>query len=176
MDEIVTVREMRPEDEPQVAALFASCEDYFAAATGGPALPADVQSLYYALPEGADFDQKRLLVMCRGEGVVGLVDVVDRYPDAESCSVGMFLVDPEVRREGIGTGAGRRLVAEVAGRGMRTVAATCPGGWEPGLGFLRSMGFEVGAPQEPVGGTVGNRTRSSGETGLCTATLRLADR
>ena len=118
MDEIevaggspVTVREMTPEDEPGVAALFASCEDYFAAATGGPALPADVQSLYYALPEGADPDQKRLLVMCRGEGVVGMVDVVDRYPDADTCSVGMFLLAPEVRGEGIGTGAARRLIA-----------------------------------------------------------------
>ncbi|NUQ95506.1 MAG: GNAT family N-acetyltransferase [Streptomyces sp.] len=167
---------MRPEDEPQVAALFAACEDYFVAATGSPALPADVQSLYYALPEGADLDQKRLLVMCRGESVVGLVDVVDRHPDAGSCSVGMFLVAPEARREGIGTGVARRLVAEVAGRGMRKVAATCPDGWEPGLGFLRSLEFEVGAPQGPAGGTVGNRTRSSGETGLRTAMLRLTDR
>ncbi|MFF4499550.1 GNAT family N-acetyltransferase [Streptomyces sp. NPDC001401] len=172
-----TVREMRPEDEPGVAALFASCEDYFVAATGNPALPGDVQSLYYALPEGADFDQKRLLVMCRGASVVGLVDVVDRHPDAESCSVGVFLVAPEARREGIGTNVAGRLIEEVAGRGMRKVAATCPGNWEPGLGFLRSLGFEIGAPQDSsAGGTVGNRTRRPEESGLCTARLRLADR
>ncbi|MGW2723749.1 N-acetyltransferase family protein [Streptomyces sp. NPDC001492] len=181
MDEIevaggspVTVREMTPEDEPGVAALFASCEDYFAAATGGPALPADVQSLYYALPEGADPDQKRLLVMCWGEGVVGMVDVVDRYPDADTCSVGMFLLAPEVRGEGIGTGAARRLIAEAAGRGMRDVTATCPSGWEPGLGFLRSLGFEIGPPREVPGTTVGNRLRRPEETGLCTARLRPA--
>ena len=90
----VTVREMLPEDEPGVAALFAACEDYFVAATGGPALPGDVQSLFYALPEGADFDQKRLSVMCRGADVVGLVDAVDRHPEVESCSVGVFLVAP----------------------------------------------------------------------------------
>ncbi|MCX5047833.1 MULTISPECIES: GNAT family N-acetyltransferase [unclassified Streptomyces] len=175
MDE-VTVREMRPEDEPGVAALFASCEDYFVAATGNPALPGDVQSLYYALPDGADFDQKRVLVMCRGERVVGLVDVVDRHPDVESCSVGMFLVAPEARREGLGASVAGRLIEEAAGRGMRTVAATCPGEWEPGLGFLRSLGFEVGAPKAHAGGAMGNRTRRAEETGLCTARLQLADR
>lgn len=160
MDGIVAVREMRPEDEPQVAALFASCEDYFAAATGGPALPGDVQSLYYALPEGADFDQKRLLVMCRDGGVVGLVDVVDRHPDAGTCSVGVFLLAPEARREGIGTDVARRLLEEAAGRGMRNVTATCPRGWEPGLGFLRSLGFEIGVPHDSAA--------------LCTALLRPA--
>ncbi|MCX4880482.1 MULTISPECIES: GNAT family N-acetyltransferase [unclassified Streptomyces] len=172
----MTVRELRPKDEPGVTALFASCEDYFVAATGSPALPGDVQSLYYALPDGADFDQKRLLVMCRGERIVGLVDVVDRHPDAGSCSVGMFLVAPQARREGLGASVAGRLIEEAAGRGMRTVAATCPGQWEPGLGFLRSLGFEVRVPQAPEGETLGNRTRQAGETGLCTARLRLADR
>jgi ribosomal protein S18 acetylase RimI-like enzyme len=172
----VAVREMRPEDEAGVVRLFAECEDYFVAATGSPALPADVQSLYYALPEGADFDQKRLLVMARGERVVGLVDVVDRHPDAGTCSVGVFLVATEARREGIGEGVARGLIEEAAGRGMETVVATCPEGWEPGLGFLRSLGFEIGAPEGRAGGMVGNRLRHPGETGLCIAELRLADR
>ncbi|MBY8342512.1 GNAT family N-acetyltransferase [Streptomyces spinosirectus] len=176
MDEI-EVREMRPEDEAGVVRLFTACEDYFVAATGAPALPADVQSLYYALPEGAEPDQKRLLVLCRGEDdVVGLVDVVDRWPDVGTCSVGVFLVAPEVRRQGVGAGVARRLIEEAAGRGMRTVVATCPGDWEPGLGFLRSLGFEIGRPEEQVGETVGNRTRHPGEKGLCTARLTTAGR
>jgi hypothetical protein len=59
---------------------------------------------------------------------------------------------------------------------MRRVTATCPSGWEPGLGFLRSLGFEAGVPRAAAGGTVGNRTRRPKATGLCTARLRLADR
>ncbi|MFG2792677.1 GNAT family N-acetyltransferase [Streptomyces sp. NPDC048419] len=182
MDEIevamggpVTVREMRPEDEAGVGRLFVACEDYFVAATGAPALPADVQSLYYALPESADFEQKRLLAVCRAaDDVVGLVDVVDRHPDGGSCSVGVFLVAPEARRQGVGAGVARRLIEEAAGRGMRTVLATCPADWEPGTGFLRSLGFEIGPAQEAAGAAVGNRTRHSGENGLLTARLKVA--
>jgi len=59
---------------------------------------------------------------------------------------------------------------------MRKVVATCPTGWEPGLWFLRSLGFEIGAPEGQAGGTVGNRLRHPAETGLRTAELRLADR
>ncbi|MET7472801.1 GNAT family N-acetyltransferase [Streptomyces sp. NPDC005648] len=180
MDEIdmaggapVTVRELLPEDEKGVARLFAACGDYFTAATGSAALPADVQSLYYALPEGAEFDQKRLLVVCRGGGVVGLVDLVDRYPDAESCSVGLFVVAPEARGEGVGSAVAGRLIEEGAGRGTRKVAAACPGGWEPGLGFLRGLGFAVGEPEELTGETLGNRTRQPAETGLRRAWLNL---
>ena len=32
--------------------LFADCDDWFQAATGHPSGPGDVQSLFYALPEG----------------------------------------------------------------------------------------------------------------------------
>lgn len=172
----VTVREMRPQDEAGVGRLLAACEDYVVAATGAPALPADVQSLYYALPEGADFEQKRLLVLCRGGDVVGLVDVVDRFPGVGGCSVGVFLVAPGARRRGVGARAARRLIGEAAGRGVRTVFATCPGAWEPGLGFLRSLGFEIGRPEETAGATVGNRTRRPGERDLRTARLELAGR
>ncbi|MFJ9905159.1 GNAT family N-acetyltransferase [Streptomyces sp. NPDC101152] len=174
--EDIEVRELRPEDEAGVARLFASCEDYFVAATGAPALPADVQSLYYALPEGADLDQKRLLVLCRGEEVVGLADLVDRHPDAERLSVGLFLIAPKARRTGLGTAVARRLTEEAAGRGIRTVTATCPSDWKPGLGFLHALGFELGPPREMTGDTLGNRTRHPAETGLHTARLSLVGR
>lgn len=67
----------------------------------------------------------------------------------------------------------RWLAEEAAGRGMRMVLATCPGDCEPGRGFLRRPGFEIGASEPPPGETAGNRTRHPGENGLRTARLRL---
>jgi hypothetical protein len=84
----------RPADGPDEAALqalFAACEDYFLAATGLPSGPGDVQSMFYALPEGADPDDKRLLVVEADGEVVGLVDVVLRHPAQDTASVGLFL-------------------------------------------------------------------------------------
>ena len=120
-DESLTARPMLPEDEPAVSRVLAACEDYFLAATGSPALAADVQSLYYSLPDGADFEQKHLLVLCDGAEVVGVVDAVAGCPDARSCSVGLFLLTPEARRKAWarwwpGTCSGRPRPGDCDGR------------------------------------------------------------
>ncbi|MFE5737781.1 hypothetical protein [Streptomyces celluloflavus] len=44
----IQVRDLEPRDENDVLALFGAAEDWFVAATGRPAAPGDVQSLYYA--------------------------------------------------------------------------------------------------------------------------------
>ncbi|MFD5079414.1 GNAT family N-acetyltransferase [Streptomyces sp. NPDC058371] len=165
----LTARPMLPEDEPGVARVLAACDDYLLTATGSTALPADVQSLYYSLPEGADFAQKHLLVLCEGADVVGVVDATAAHPDDRTLSVGLFLLDPEVRRTGVGTSAARHLLQEAAAQGLSRVTATCPQDWVPGIAFLEKLGFEVQAPPEDAASTVGNRLRLPAETGLCTA-------
>ena len=172
-DPSLTARPMLPGDEPQVSRVLAACDDYLIEATGSPALPADVQSLYYSLPEGADFEQKRLLVLCDGAATVGVVDAVVGHPDGDSCSVGLFLLDPEVRRKGVGTRVARHLLREAAARGLRRVTATCPESWLPGIVFLRTLDFEVHPPQQDPAPTVGNRLRFPAERGLCTAVREL---
>ncbi|CAL9281012.1 N-acetyltransferase family protein [Streptomyces sp. SudanB182_2057] len=167
------IRPLRPEDEAGVARLLAACEDYFVAATGSAALPADVQSLYYSLPEGADFDQKHLLVLWHEDTPVGLVDAVRGHPDPATCSVGLFLIDPRVRGAGLGTRAARRLLRAAEARGTGRVTATCPPDWAPGVAFLRRLGFELHGAEPQQSPTVGNRLRRPAETRLCTAVLRL---
>ncbi|MGW1600502.1 N-acetyltransferase family protein [Streptomyces eurythermus] len=167
------IRPLEPEDEAGVARLLAACEDYFVAATGSAALPADVQSLYYSLPEGADFDRKHLLVLRHEDTPVGLVDAVEGHPDPATCSVGLFLLHPRVRGAGLGTRAARHLLREAEARGTRRVTATCPPDWAPGIAFLGRLGFEVRRPEPRQSPTVGNRLRRPAETRLCTAVLRL---
>ncbi|MFD7014940.1 GNAT family N-acetyltransferase [Streptomyces sp. NPDC059928] len=168
-DKSLTARPMLPEDEPAVSRVLAACEDYFLAATGSPALAADVQSLYYSLPDGADFEQKHLLVLCDGAEVVGVVDAVAGCPDARSCSVGLFLLTPKARRKGMGTLVARHLLREAAARGLRRVTATCPQSWTLGLAFLEKLDFEVHPPRQKTASAVGNRRGSATERDLCTA-------
>src|SRR5258707_1120111 len=65
----VTVRDLEPEDEDAVLDVYTASEDWFVAETGQPSAPGDVQSSYYALPEGSDVDDKVLLVI-EADGVV----------------------------------------------------------------------------------------------------------
>ncbi|MFE7612322.1 GNAT family N-acetyltransferase [Streptomyces celluloflavus] len=171
----LAVRPLRPEDEVGVAQLSAACDDYFVAATGSTALTADGQSMHYSLPDGADFYQKHLLVLMREDTPVGLVDAVEGHPEPTTCSVGLFLLDPQARGKGLGTRAAQHLLREAEARGTRHVTATCPRSWARGIAFLEQLGFAVSQPEPQSSTAVGNRLRRPTERQLCTAVRRLGN-
>ena len=146
----LTVRDFLPEDEPGVQALFAAGEDYFVAATGGPSTPGDVQSLFYALPNGAEPDAKRLLVVVCDEVVIGLVDVVLDHPEPAAAAVGMFLLHPDYRRRGVGDAVAGELIQHARESGFSLVTATTPLGWTPGRAFLEHLGFGIDEPEQAL--------------------------
>lgn len=165
----VEIRELGPEDERDVLDLFDAAEDWFLATTGQPAAPGDVQSLYYSLPEGASFEQKQLLLVVVDGRLAGLVDAVLHHPAQDACAVGMFLLHPHIRRQGLGTLVARALLAELAGRGITRLSASAADDWRPGLAFLRSLGFTLDEPRSPA---TANRNPGPGERTVVPATLR----
>lgn len=133
----LTLREFSPADEAGVLALFADCDDWFQAATGHPSGPGDVQSLFYALPEGASFEQKHLLV-AQAEGMIGFVDLVLHHPAPGEASIGFFLVPKDLRRWGIGREMARALAKRFPDVTRVHVRLD---GFEPGSEFLKALGF-----------------------------------
>ncbi|WP_165358750.1 GNAT family N-acetyltransferase [Haloactinopolyspora alba] len=166
---IVVREQLEPEDEPGILELFAACDDWFEAVTGGPSGPGDVQSLFYALPEGTGFEDKRLYTVRDGEKIVGLIDVVLGFPHRRACAVGTFLLAPTHRGAGLGTAISRVLLDEARLSGLDEVTAAATDAWQSGMSFLRSIGFAIGdadPSREP------QHTRASGAA-LRRATLTL---
>ncbi|GGJ25796.1 GNAT family N-acetyltransferase [Streptomyces brasiliensis] len=163
------VREPGPGDEARLLELFQACEDWFVAATGLPSGPGDVQSLFYALPEGASPDDKVLLVVEHDDALLGLVDAVRDHPAPGAVSVGLFLLAPSARRLGLGRALAETLLARA--EGFSLVRATVPPGWRPGERFLERLGFDLGAG-EAVGEAVGNRRPGPREEAVRRAELR----
>lgn len=134
------LRDLTPEDERQVLRLFAECDDWFQAATGHLSGPGDVQSLYYSLPEGADFEQKRLLVAEAQDSMIGFVDLVLNHPDEHTAAIRCFLVPRDLRRWGIGTEIVNQL--KVRYPHITRVTARVTDNWKPGTEFLKAQGFQ----------------------------------
>ncbi|NED95648.1 GNAT family N-acetyltransferase [Phytoactinopolyspora alkaliphila] len=135
--------QLEPEDEPGVLRLFQECDDWFEATTGGPSGPGDVQSLFYALPEGYSFEDKRIFTLRDGSRIVGLVDAVVGYPRPRACAVGAFLIAPSHRGRGVATAVAEILLSEAREAGFKEVTATTTDRWPAGDGFLRSLGFDL---------------------------------
>jgi GNAT superfamily N-acetyltransferase len=172
------VREVEPDDEPGVLALFEANTAYFEAATGLPSGPADLQSLYYGLPPGADWEDKRILVVTEdGEGdgggpVVGIVDAVLRFPAADTCAVGLFLLQPSLWGTGAGRAVAGALLECARAAGAARVTATVPVDWERGRRFLASLSFRFTGPA-PHGPTTANRSTGPREPVVERAELAL---
>lgn len=166
---IVVREQLEPDDEPGVLELFAACDDWFEAVTGGPSGHGDVQSLFYALPEGRSFEDKRLFTVRDGDKIVGLVDAVLGHPHRTAVAVGQFLVAPSHRGRGLGAAVATVLLAEARAAGLAEVTASAHDTWPAGQAFLGALGFTVGPPVEPAG----NRVTWPGEPLVRRALLEL---
>jgi hypothetical protein len=133
----LTLRDFTPADEPEVLRLFADCDDWFQAATGHPSGPGDVQSLFYALPEGAAFEQKHLLV-AEAQGMIGFVDLVLDHPERNHAGIRFFLVPKDLRRWGIGREMAKQLTDRFPAVTHVHVELD---DFQPGNEFLKAMGF-----------------------------------
>ncbi|MGW4565632.1 GNAT family N-acetyltransferase [Streptomyces sp. NPDC004561] len=167
--ERVLVRELGPADEEPLLRLFEECEDWFVAATGLPSGPGDVQSLFYAMPEGASPDDKVLLVLERDGVVAGVVDAVRDHPEPGAVAVGLFLLAPWARGRGLGRALAVSLLARAEDASV--VTATVPPGWRPGECFLQRLGFTLDTGTR---GTTANDRPGPREGGVLRAVLRPA--
>jgi GNAT superfamily N-acetyltransferase len=103
MLEDITLCQASYEQGPAIEALLARCIDFYRFRGYFEVGPAEVQSLYIGLPEGADYSQKQLTAAFAGERAVAVLDVILGYPTPCEAIVGLILVDPEFRSRGIGT-------------------------------------------------------------------------
>jgi GNAT superfamily N-acetyltransferase len=137
------LRDLEPTDEAGVLALLDSCTDWYERQVGTLPSPGDVQSLYYVLPDGAAWEDKRLLVLTYQDTVIALVDLVRGWPEATDCTIGAFLVHADYQRLGVGGALARDLLRLAALDGVRRVRTQVPTDWRPGAGFLRALGFTI---------------------------------
>jgi len=138
---VVGLREFGPGDADAVLAILLASEEYMLAAAGYFPEGGDLQSLFYALPEGASLDAKRLYVITADGETVGLCDAVVGWPAPDAVAVGLFLVAPGRLRCGIGARAAQIGLAMAREGGFGGIRASCPRDWEPGQAFLAGLGF-----------------------------------
>ena len=73
-----------------------SDEDYALRVTGHPPGPADAQSTLMFVPEGSSPDDKAPFGVWLDDELVGLLDLLLRYPDDETVYLGLLLIERSV--------------------------------------------------------------------------------
>jgi RimJ/RimL family protein N-acetyltransferase len=114
----VTLREVvgDPEELGALQRVMESDEDFALRVTGHPPGPADAQARSCSSPK-ASRPTTRWSSGCGLAGeLVGVLDLLLRYPDQETVYVGLLLIDGRWQGRGVGAAACQALEREVLGR------------------------------------------------------------
>jgi ribosomal protein S18 acetylase RimI-like enzyme len=141
----VTLREVvgDPEELGALQRVMESDEDFALRVTGHPPGPADAQSTLMFVPEGKSPDDKMVLGVWVDSELVGVLDLLLRYPDQETVYLGLLLIDRRWQGRGIGAAACQALEREVQARWpwARRLRLSVVRTNDQVLGFWHRMGF-----------------------------------
>jgi ribosomal protein S18 acetylase RimI-like enzyme len=142
---VVTLREVTgdPEELAALQQVMESDEDYFLRATGHPPGPADAQSTLLFVPEGSSPKDKAPFGVWLGDELVGLLDLLLRYPDDETVYLGLLLIDRAHQGRGVGTAAFQAFERDLLPRWpwARRLRLSVVRTNDQVLGFWRRLGF-----------------------------------
>jgi ribosomal protein S18 acetylase RimI-like enzyme len=142
---VVTLREVAgdPEELAALQRVMESDEDYFLRVTGHPPGPADAQSTLMFVPDGRSPEDKAPFGVWADDELVGILDLLLRYPDDETLYIGLLLIDRGRQGQGIGTAAYQALERELLPRWpwVRRLRLSVVRTNDQVLGFWRRLGF-----------------------------------
>jgi uncharacterized protein len=142
---MVTLREVAgdPEEVAALQRIMERDEGFALRVTGHPPGPADAQSTLMFVPEGRSPDDKVAFGVWADDELVGILDLLLRYPDAETLDIGLLQIDRDRQGQGIGAAACRALEREVRARWpwARRLRLSVVRTNDQVLGFWRRMGF-----------------------------------
>jgi len=94
-------------DIPTLQALFEKCEDYARLVEGEEVSPTAAEEIFHSYPPGRSLEDKLLWgLFDQKNELVGLLEGFAHYPEEGTWWIGLLILAPEIR----GQGVGRRLV------------------------------------------------------------------
>lgn len=142
LDSDYSLRYLTADDGASVQDLCERCADYLQLITGLPPGPAEAQSLYMALPEGSDYDDKALIgVFTPSDRLIGVADAVRNAPEPGEWWLGALALDPAHRSRGLGAYLYHTLALWMAALGAHAIRITVAEQNTRALVFWQRLGF-----------------------------------
>jgi GNAT superfamily N-acetyltransferase len=98
----VRLRQLGPADAPAIQGLLLRCADFIHLIEGRQVAPGDGAEMLHERPPDAPDVEKRVIGVFDGPELVGVIEFLIGYPAEGSWYVGLYLLDPDRRRAGLG--------------------------------------------------------------------------
>ena len=116
------VNRLTAADAPDVQSLYERCNDYHLAHEGTPTRATAGEEELTSLPPGRSIDDKFSFgIYTSGGELIGYVELFRNYPTEDEWWIGLLMLDPKVRRRGLGSQVYRAASAWAANHGARAI-------------------------------------------------------
>jgi GNAT superfamily N-acetyltransferase len=145
-----SARRLTPGDAPVLQRLFDRCPDYAELVEGKDVSPTAAQELFQALPPGGSFFDKRIIGMFGREGeIIGVLEAARNYPEENIWWIGLLLLAPDVRNQGVGRKTVKEVVGQAESQGVRSVMLGVVEDNRLAFRFWSNNGFDLVRKTEP---------------------------
>jgi len=130
-------------DAPAVQKLLEACADFNLLVSGLPPAPGDGLDLFRDLPPGKSLADKAVIgVYDRPAHLAGLADVIRGYPEEDTWFIGLLLLEPSARGQGLGRRFYQEIERWVRQNGARRIKLGVVGDNQDGCRFWQALGFQ----------------------------------
>jgi RimJ/RimL family protein N-acetyltransferase len=140
------------QDGSELDALLVRCADFIRMSEGLDPVPGDGRLLIEERPQDAPEVQKLVLGLFDGPCLIGVLDLLKDYPADGTWYLGLMLIEPARRREGLGTAVFEALQGWVADQGGRAIRLAVIAENAAGERFWDRLGFrQIGTVDQDLG-------------------------
>ena len=143
------VRPFEERDAKALQTLFDTDPEYFALADGFVDDIAELDQIRATLPEGCSRDDKYLFVICQGERVAGMIDVIRGFPEPTAWYLPLLFLAKDIRAKGNGRRALHAIYRWVRKQGGKAVSVTVAEGNSLGRWLYATEGFIFVGARDP---------------------------
>lgn len=134
---------LKPEDAVVLQSLYEQCTEFALLIDGQPPSPTAARDEFDAMPDGKTTEDKYILGLFNPQdALVGMIESLRHYPDNQTWWIGLMMLSPEQRGQGLGSEFYQAFENWVSVQGVKQVSLSVVKANELGLQFWKSLGFE----------------------------------
>ena len=138
------VKQLFPDDADVLQALYQQCADFALLTNGVPFSPTAAREEFEDVPEGKTPEDVHVFGLFDASNVIaGAIVAVRHYPDAQTWWIGLMLLAPDKRGQGLGADFCRAFERWVFAQGDSQLSLCVIEANVSGLRFWQKMGFQL---------------------------------
>jgi RimJ/RimL family protein N-acetyltransferase len=145
-----TIKQLTLADAGRLQHLYDDCQDFAILTDGEPASPTAAYDEFFALPEFKNQADKFIFgLLNQDDQIIGMIESIRQYPDVETWWLGLMMLAPQTRGQGIGVIMLAWFESFAATHGAQKIMLSVVEVNEAGRKFWERAGFQHVRRTEP---------------------------